>query len=290
MDVILRANWERDVYELVDCGEGRKLERIAGYLIDRPAPAARWPQRAPSAWAEADAHFVRDSGGKGQWIFRRPVPDPWVVKWRSISLSLKCTPFGHIGLFPEQAAIWAWIADRLAAGGEGLRVLHLFAYTGGATLAAAAAGAEVYHVDAARNILAWGKKNAELSGLAGAKIHWVCEDARRFVGREVRRGRRYDALILDPPTYGHGPKGEAWQIDKDLPSLLEACSRLIDEHCRFVVLTVHATGYNPQKLLKMAKAGLPHLDQNRYLCGHMELRSSTGRTLPAGVALLWQSA
>ncbi|MCS7237672.1 MAG: class I SAM-dependent methyltransferase [Thermoguttaceae bacterium] len=286
--MILEAHWDPEVYELLDCGEGRKLERVAGYVIDRPAPAARWPKAVPSRWELAEARFIRQTDQKGQWLFRRQPPENWLVQWQDIRLLIKCTPFGHIGLFPEQDSIWHWIHDRLSGLGSPCRILHLFAYTGGATLVAAATGAEVYHVDAARNVLTWAKKNVELSGLGAPKIHWICEDARRFVEREARRGRNYDALIIDPPTYGHGPKGELWHIDKHLRPLLEGCSRLVGDRCRFLVLTAHATGYTPQKLLTIAKSALPQLAPAGYLCGQMALRSATGRTLRAGIFVLWQ--
>ena len=221
-------------YELLDFGDGRRLERFGPLTLDRPCPAAEtFARQCPAAWQAADARFERSDENEGQWTCRRELPPRWEIALGRLVLELKRTEFGHLGVFPEQVENWRWLAEQLAdcpnLGGEKpsrLRVLNLFAYTGGSTLAAAAAGAEVVHVDAARNIVAWARRNAELSGLANAPIHWIADDALKFVTRELRRGRRYDAVILDPPSYGHGPHGEVWRLAQHLPQLLELCGQL----------------------------------------------------------------
>jgi 23S rRNA (cytosine1962-C5)-methyltransferase len=206
-------------------------------------------------------------------------------------MELRLTPFGHVGVFPEQAENWDWIARKVAEGGiaEGrpLKALNLFAYTGGATLAAAAAGAEVTHIDAARNTVAWARKNAELSRLAEAPIRWITEDARKFVARELRRGSAYDAVILDPPTYGHGAKGEAWKIDEHLPPLLAHCAQLTADRRIFFLLTSHSPGYGATELTQfLSQAGIATPDQLEAF--PLELTTNDGRTLPSGFAARWE--
>jgi 23S rRNA (cytosine1962-C5)-methyltransferase len=222
-----------DQYELVDFGMGRKLERFGPYLLDRPALAAGdYVQRLPDLWQQADSRYARTSGETGEWRGKSDLPASWTIRHEPFALEIKPTPFGHLGVFPEQAENWDWIGERVrafvAASPERRpKVLNLFAYTGGSTLAAAAAGAEVVHVDAAANTVAWARRNAELSGLSAAPIRWIVEDARKFVDRERRRGNRYDMIIADPPAYGHGPKGESWQILRDWTTLFAAMSSLL---------------------------------------------------------------
>lgn len=286
---ILQPPWDPSHYALIDIGEGRRLERFGGYLVDRPCPAARCRKSDLVAWEKADAVYLRASGGQaGRWNFRREPPCPWTVSWNQVGLSLRCTSSGQVGIYPEHAAIWEWLRSSLERSASGRRILHLFAYTGGATLTAARCGAEVFHVDAARNVIRWARDNAALSGLSEAPIHWICEDARRFVEREVRRGRKYHGIILDPPTFGHGPQGERWQIDRDLGELLEMCARLLEAEGEFLVLTAHATGYTPKKLEELTAAFLLRLGKGHVWCGRMSLCSVSGKELPAGVFLIWK--
>ena len=286
----LVARWDPQQYRLLDCGEGRRLEWLGGYVVDRPCPVARWPKTPRQPWAEADAVFHRTPGKDGMWEFRRPPPENWVISWEMVSLFLKCTPFGHLGVFPEQAAIWRWLSEVLSQRKEEpLRILNLFAYTGGATLVAASYGAEVFHIDAARNVLMWARKNADRSGLSEAKIHWICEDAVRFVEREVRRGRKYDAFILDPPSYGHGPEGEVWQFRRDLPRLLELCGRLASPKVSFLVLTAHTQGYSPETLAAVVREHFAEGKQGELKAGQIFLPAESGRKLPSGFYVYWSS-
>jgi 23S rRNA (cytosine1962-C5)-methyltransferase len=280
-----------DQYQLLDFGDGRRLERFGELVLDRPCPAAEGIQQAdPASWAAADARFEGRAEEKGQWTLRRELPERWTVALGGLRFELKRTDFGHVGLFPEQAANWEWIRGTRGEGrkerGEGRqRILNLFAYTGGSTLAAAAAGAEVVHVDAARNIVAWARRNAEQSGLADAPIHWVVEDAQKFVKRELRRGNRYDGLILDPPSYGHGPRGEVWRLSKHLPRLLSSCRELTADRRAFVLLTCHTPGYDVAALRDMM---LDALGNDGAITGNpLILRSAAGRDSPSGVAVRW---
>jgi len=237
-------------YELIDAGDDRRLERFGQAVVDRPAPTALAPRRDTAAWERATARFSpgRDADSRG-WAFTAPLPDPWTVDLDGAIFELRATDTGQVGLFPEQAINWTWLRDRiverLAAGP--VRVLHLFAYTGGATLAAAAAGGSVVHVDASRPSVAWARRNAERSDLADRPIRWLVDDVAAFAAREARRRRRYQGLVLDPPTYGHGPRGETWHLAEDLDALLATCSALLDRDA-FALLTAHTPGEHPERL------------------------------------------
>ncbi|MEN6450831.1 MAG: class I SAM-dependent methyltransferase [Thermoguttaceae bacterium] len=300
-------------YQLLDFGRGRRLERFGEVVLDRPCPAAEAFERADErAWSQADARFEGRDQEKGLWTAGRELPERWIVGRDRLRFELKRTDFGHVGLFPEQAENWAWILGqcRSAAPGTAAQVdattdvpsaakqsiaaadriptiLNLFAYTGGSTLAAAAAGAEVVHVDAAKNVVAWARRNAELSGLADAPLRWIAEDALKFVKRELRRGNGYDAVILDPPSYGHGPRGEVWRLSKHLPRLLSLCGELTAGRLRFMLVTCHTPGYDAAVLREM-------LEQTLGAAGRIEarpltLRSAAGRELPSGVMARWQA-
>jgi 23S rRNA (cytosine1962-C5)-methyltransferase len=268
-------------YQLLDFGDGRKLERFGGVVLDRLCPAAEGISPTDrQLWKQPAARYERTSGDKGLWqTGGGAFPSPWTLSHDSFRLELKWTDFGHLGVFPEQAANWDWIAERVRQANRPLKVLNLFAYTGGSTLAAAAAGAEVVHVDAARNTVAWARRNAELSGLADAPIRWIAEDAMLFVRRELKRGNQYQAVILDPPSYGHGPKGEVWKLAEDLAELLSLCAELTAADRRFVLLSCHSPGFGPRELGRlMAQA----FGEANIETGEMVLNSAAGRTLPCG--------
>ena len=254
--------------------------------MDRPCPAAEAVAcAAPELWSTAQAHFHRSGEEAGVWTAHGDLPARWTVALGGFCFELKRTEFGHLGLFPEQAENWAWIAAQVRAAAGPLRVLNLFAYTGGSTLAAAAAGAEVVHVDAARNVIAWARRNAELSGLAQAPIRWIAEDALKFVRHELQRGNRYDAVILDPPSYGHGPRGEVWQLAQHLPSLLSLCRDLSAGQPRFILLTCHTPGYSPARLQAMMAQSLGNAVAGRIDAEPLSLRTAAGRALPSGVVV-----
>ncbi len=278
------------VYELLDFGEGRRLERFGPWRLDRPCPAAEGMPRAdPAAWLDADARFERTGPARGVWIDRREVPERWTIAHGPLVLELKRTEFGHLGVFPEHAEHWDWIAAAAAGAARPLRVLNLFAYTGGSTLAAAAAGAEVTHVDSAKNVVAWARRNADLSGLSGAPVRWIVEDAMKFVRREIRRGARYDAVILDPPSYGHGPHGQVWRLSKHLPWLLARCGELTAGRRRFILLTCHTPDYNAGRLRRMMADALGGNEPGTIAEARTVLRTAAGGALPSGVAVRWEA-
>jgi 23S rRNA (cytosine1962-C5)-methyltransferase len=265
-------------YELLDIAAGRKLERFGAVVLDRPSPGA---EGAAKAWS-ADARFERGDDAPGEWKLRAGFPQAWTIRHGAAALELRPTPFGHVGVFPEQAGSWDWIARQVASAGRSIHVLNLFAYTGGSTLAAALAGAAVTHVDAAASTVAWARRNAELSGLKDAPIRWIVDDARKFTAREIRRGRRYDAVILDPPGYGHGAKGEAWQIDRDLPDFLRLCREVTDGRPRFVLLSCHAPKLGQAELSRLLADAFPKRGEASIDTGSMVLRTADGRELECG--------
>jgi 23S rRNA (cytosine1962-C5)-methyltransferase len=294
-------------YQLLDFGQGRRLERFGEIVLDRPCPAAeKSTKNNPSTWNDADAVFKDSGETEGQWRCHRELPDRWTIAHESLRFELKCTPFGHIGLFPEQAENWYWIMAKGEGQGareegrgrtsgirgqdhlkEKIKVLNLFAYTGGSTLAAAIAGMEVMHVDAAKNIVDWARRNAELSGLSDAPIHWITEDAMKFVKREVKRGNHYDAVILDPPSYGHGRRGEVWRLSNHLPELLDLCAELTAKRCRFLLLTCHTPGYDSARLANIMINAFPNMPKDRFEAKPLTIRSAAGRDLPNGAVVRW---
>lgn len=277
-----------DQYELLDFGQGRKLERFAACVLDRPCPVAEGLERAaPAAWAEAAAQYVRLDENRGQWKSAGALPAHWPVAHPPFQLELRPAEQGQLGVFPEQAANWDWLAARFAAAPRPPRVLNLFAYTGGSTLAAAAAGCEVSHVDAAATSVAAARRNALASGLTDAPIRWLVEDALTFVRRELKRGRTYDVVILDPPSYGHGPKGQPWKLSERLPELLGLCAQLTAGRLQTLLLTCHTPGYTPRVLTDLVQRTWDECRAQAPDAGGLAIRDRAGRSLPAGVVVRW---
>jgi 23S rRNA (cytosine1962-C5)-methyltransferase len=254
--LVMRTTAWKD-YALLDSGHGRKLERYGPYQVVRPEPQCLWaPRLADSVWAKADAVFdPTDEDEAGRWRFSKPTKETWPLGWRDVKFHGRFTAFRHLAFFPEQAANWTWLDERVrqrvAKGGEAPKILNLFGYTGVASLVCAAAGAAVTHVDASKKAIGWARDNAALSGLTEAPIRWICEDARKYVQREVRRGTRYDGIILDPPKYGRGPTGEVWRLFEDLPELLTLCCELLSENAEFLILNAYA-----ERISGLSLAGL----------------------------------
>ncbi len=230
-------------YKLLDTGSGRKLERFGSITLVRPEPQAHWsPSQSEETWDTAHGSFVQLRRSKsGEWRFAQPVPPRWNMRRNSLSFWVEPTPSGHLGVFPDQASHWDWLTSLIKPAITPPRVLSLFGYTGLATLAAAAAGAHVTHVDASRKAIKWGRENQSLSQLADRPIRWLVDDAQTFVAREIRRGRTYDGLILDPPRFGRGPKGELWKVEESLPALLGQCRKLLSPSHLFVLLNTYTT-------------------------------------------------
>ncbi|MCB9896889.1 MAG: class I SAM-dependent methyltransferase [Planctomycetes bacterium] len=283
-----------DGYRLLDTGHGEKLERVGGWTLRRPDPQAMWrPRLEPEAWERSDLVFVRESDRGGRWERGprgRPAPESWEIAHAGARLLVRPTPFKHIGVFPEQSANWSFVAERLATlraargAAERPRVLNLFAYTGAASVFAALAGAQVTHVDASKPALRWAKENAQLSGLPDDAVRWIADDALAFARREVRRGKRYDGILLDPPPYGRGPNNETWVFEEHVVALLEACAALLDAGPAFLVLSCYAVGTSPLAFVNM----LADLGQGEIEAGELALPEEGGtRALPAGLCGRW---
>ena len=277
-------------YELIDCGAGEKLERWGEVILVRPDPQAIWntPRRHPG-WRKPDGRYVRSRTGGGHWE-RRSLPEFWQVRYGSLAFKVSPMNFKHTGLFPEQAANWDFAQERIAAAARPISVLNLFAYTGGATLACAAAGASVCHVDAAKNMVARARENARLSHLEDAPIRWIVDDCGKFVDRELRRGRRYDAVIMDPPSYGRGPSGEVWKLEESLYPFLEKVVQVLSDEPLFFLINSYTTGLAPSVLTYMMET----LIGKRFggVTDAQELGlpvTETGLVLPCGSTGRWQS-
>lgn len=235
-------------YEVIDCSKGEKLERWGNYLLIRPDPQVIWDTpRTDAGWRRPNAHYHRSKKGGGEWEFF-DLPQQWSIHYKNLTFQLKPFSFKHTGLFPEQAANWDWFSEKIKAAGRPIKVLNLFAYTGGATIAAAAAGAHVTHVDASKGMVTWAKENAVSSGLSEAPIRWIVDDCVKFVEREIRRGNHYDAIIMDPPSYGRGPKGEIWKIEDSIHSLVKLCAQLLTDRPLFFLINSYTTGLQPAVL------------------------------------------
>ncbi|MBO4288093.1 MAG: class I SAM-dependent methyltransferase [Kiritimatiellae bacterium] len=274
----------QDDYELLDSGDGRKLERFGRVTLSRPCSQAVWrPALPPADWRRADASFDREEGNR--WHNRNALPARWEIVTAGIRFGLSGTDFGHLGIFPEQRARWEWIrarvAEAAAKGGARPRVLNLFAYSGGSTLAAALGGAEVCHLDASRGMVQWARENAALNGLDAHTVRWIADDAHKFLCREIRRGRKYDAVILDPPTFGRGQNNEMYKIEKDLPETIRLCGELLSDTPLFVLLSAHTPGYTPVVLRNVLAQGMPGAKTE---AGEMLLTGKDGvLPVPSGV-------
>ena len=235
-------------YQVIDCSKGEKLERWGEYLLVRPDPQVIWDTpKTHKGWKHMNGHYHRSAKGGGEWEFF-DLPEQWTIGYKGLTFNLKPFSFKHTGLFPEQAANWDWFGEKIRNAGRPVKVLNLFAYTGGATVACAKAGASVCHVDAAKGMVAWGKENARLSGLAEAPIRWIVDDCAKFVEREIRRGKTYDAIIMDPPSYGRGPSGEVWKLEDSLYPFVKLCMQVLSDKPLFVIINSYTTGLAPSVL------------------------------------------
>ena len=271
-------------YEVIDCSKGEKLERWGDYILVRPDPQVIWDTpRKEKGWHKMNAHYHRSKKGGGEWEFF-DLPQQWSIHYRNLTFQLKPFSFKHTGLFPEQAANWDWFSELIKKAGRPVKVLNLFAYTGGATIAAAAAGASVTHVDASKGMVAWAKENAASSGLADAPIRWIVDDCVKFVEREIRRGNHYDAIIMDPPSYGRGPKGEIWKIEESIHPLVKLCAQLLVEKPLFFLINSYTTGLQPAVLSYLIGTELKRFP-GKVIADEIGLPvSSNGLTLPCGAS------
>lgn len=282
-------------YTLLDSGDMQKLEQIGPYLLVRPAPQAIWTPRLPrAAWDKADGVYVRESEGGGHWAWKSKVKREFDVLFNSLALELRLTNFGHLGLFPEQAENWDWLRRLIRArmkrtNDRNLHVLNLFGYTGGSTLAASQAGAHVVHLDAAKGVVDWARKNAKICDLDERPIRWIVDDALKFVKREQRRKTHYQGIILDPPSFGRGPQGEVFKIEKDLIPLLEACSEILGGDALFALYSCHTPGFTPITLANQL-GELVGKRGGTLESGEMTVAETGGRLLPSGAYARWSAS
>ncbi|WEK55770.1 MAG: class I SAM-dependent methyltransferase [Candidatus Cohnella colombiensis] len=285
----MATDWQD--YELIDTGNGEKLERWGDVILRRPDPQIIWPLVSEDdTWRKADGHYHRSNSGGGQWDFQRALPDRWNISYGPLKFHIKPTSFKHTGLFPEQAVNWSWMMDKIRNAGRPIRVLNLFAYTGGATVAAASAGADVCHVDAAKGMVQWAKENAQLSGLGDAPVRYITDDVFKFVQREQRRERQYEAIIMDPPSYGRGPNGEMWKLEENLFPFLESCLEILSEKPLFVLVNSYTTGLSPTVLQNLLHMSIRRKFGGKLDCGEIGLPiTRSGMVLPCGIYGRWES-
>lgn len=277
-------------YELLDATNGNRLERWGKAILVRPDPQVVWKNgESTDQWAHADAVYHRSSQGGGQWQSFRKLPQKWKIHYGDLTLVVSPTGFKHTGVFPEQGVNWDWYAEKIKAAGRPIKVLNLFGYTGGATLACAAAGASVCHVDASKGIVAWARENADASQLADRPIRWIVDDCAKFVAREVRRGNKYDAIIMDPPSYGRGPGGEIWKLEDNIYDLIALCAQVLSDQPLFVAVNSYTTGLSPAVMEYILKTTLCPRHGGHTSCDEIGLPvTATGGVVPCGATAIWE--
>jgi 23S rRNA (cytosine1962-C5)-methyltransferase len=283
------SDWEE--YALLDSGNGRKLERFGPYTLIRPESLAKWrPALSRECWDAAHAAYEPvDKGEQGQWVFRQPIESSWTMRYKHLVFRVVITASRHIGIFPEHAVQWDWIGEQISGTGRPIRVLTLFCYTGLATLAAALADASVTHVDASRRAVSVGQENQALSGLTDRPVRWIVDDALKFVQREARRGVRYDAIVMDPPKFGRGPKGQVWEFFQGFPALCEACRALLSERPLFVLLTAYAKRASAPELYRAIEGMMAGFSGSIAAGELTTLERSAGRVIPHSLSIRWSA-
>ena len=283
--MFIASDWKD--YEVLDTGDGEKLERWRDIILRRPDPQAIWPKQKPGLWTKADAHYHRSTKGGGEWEFFKKLPERWSVKYGNLEFYVRPTGFKHTGLFPEQAVNWDWMANLIRKANRPIRVLNLFGYTGGATCACAAAGAHVTHVDAAKGMVQWAGENRKLSGIDETSVRWIIDDALKFVQREERRGNRYEGILMDPPSYGRGPGGELWKLENELFGLVSACEKVLADDALFVLINSYTTGLQPAVLNNMLTMTVGRTHGGRVAADEIVLPVTCGGVLPCGASGRW---
>ena len=280
-------NWKE--YELIDASRGERLERWGDKILIRPDPQVIWDTpRSHSAWRSSDGHYTRSKSGGGSWD-KAGLPESWGIRYGELSFRVRPMNFKHTGLYPEQAANWDWAMEKIRSAGRHIQVLNLFAYTGAATVACLAAGASVCHVDAAKGMVAWGKENAAASGVAEGGVRWIVDDCAKFVEREIRRGRRYDAIIMDPPSYGRGPGGEVWRLEDNLWDFVSLCRGVLSDDPLFVLINSYTTGLAPSVLEYISESIFTRRYGGRSHSEELGLPvTESGLVLPCGASCRWE--
>ncbi len=283
------ANWKE--YELIDTSSGERLERWGDKILIRPDPQIIWnTNKTNPLWKKAHARYHRSSSGGGKWEVYKSLPQVWKVAYGDIVFGVKPMGFKHTGIFPEQAANWDFVRQKIKNSGRKLNVLNLFAYTGGATLACMQAGAKVCHVDASKGMVQWAKENSHLSGIADRPVRWIVDDCIKFVQREIRRGNRYDGIIMDPPSYGRGPNGEVWKLEEQLFPLVELCASVMSDNPEFFILNSYTTGLSPAVMQYLLGVILQKKFGGSVSADEIGLKvTQTGLILPCGSTAIWQS-
>lgn len=278
-------------FEVLDTGDGEKLERWGGFVLRRPDPQVIWPKQEPALWEKADAWYRRGAHGGGEWSFASKLPERWTLAYKDLRFHVRPTGFKHTGLFPEQAANWDWMRGLIEAAPEGKkpRVLNLFAYTGGATLNCMRAGAAVCHVDAAKGMVQWAKENHALNGPSLGAGRWIIDDALKFVQREARRGSVYDGILMDPPSYGRGPGGEVWKLEDRVFELCAACAEVLSDTPLFFLLNSYTTGLQPAVLTNLLSIAVVKKYGGKAEAAELVLPVKTGGTLPCGASGRWRA-
>ena len=277
-------------YKLIDSRSGEKLEYWGKYLLRRPDPQAVWSEQSEGAlWNKTDAWYHRSNSGGGKWQYFTKLPERWEIHYRDLTFNIKPMGFKHTGLFPEQAVNWDWFSELIKNAGRPVRVLNLFAYTGGATVAALAAGAEVVHVDASKGMVTWAKENVVSSGLGDRPVRYIVDDVIKFVQREGRRQRQYDAIIMDPPSYGRGPSGEVWKIENELYPLIEECMKILSPDPLFFLINSYTTGLSAQILINILTMTMKRKYGGEAAADEIGLpMSANGLILPCGISGRWK--
>lgn len=276
-------------YELIDCSCGERLERWGNVTLIRPDPQVIWKtEKKNPLWKKADAVYHRSQSGGGNWEIKRKIPDFWTIGYRDLTFNIKTMGFKHTGLFPEQAVNWDYTADVIKNAGRPVKVLNLFAYTGGATVSALAAGASVVHVDASKGMTMWAKENAVSSGVADSPVRWIVDDCIKFVQREIRRGNRYDIIIMDPPSYGRGPGGEVWKLENEVYSFVELCSQVLSDEPLMMLINSYTTGLSPSVMEYILGAVVKPRFGGEVTGSEIGLRATENRLiLPCGASAIW---
>ena len=287
---MIKVSNEWNDYECISAGNGEKLERWGNVIFRRPDPQAMWPIKHNELWKNPDGFYHRSEKGGGYWDFKKSLPEFWTVKYKDLTFKVSPTNFKHTGLFPEQAANWDFSINKIKNAGRPIRVLNLFAYTGGATMAASYAGAvEVVHVDASKGMTEWAKENMKLCGLENNKIRFIVDDCLKFVEREARRGNKYDVIIMDPPSYGRGPNGELWKFENNLYNLINACLKILSDKPLFFLINAYTTGLSSTVLLNILKTTLEPIYGGKIEAGEIGLPiTDNNLVLPCGIYGRWE--
>ena len=285
--MFIASDWKD--YEVIDTGDGEKLERWNDIILRRPDPQAIWPKQKPALWDHADAHYHRSQKGGGEWEFFKRLPERWTIHYGALKFYVRPTGFKHTGLFPEQAVNWDWMANLIRKAKRPIRVLNLFGYTGGATCACAMVGAKVTHVDAAKGMVQWAGENRKLSEIDETSVRWIVDDALKFVQREARRGNVYEGILMDPPSYGRGPGGEVWKLENELFGLVEACEKVLAQDALFMLINSYTTGLQPAVLNNMLAMTAARSRGGKISADEIVLPVTAGGVLPCGASGRWEA-